>query len=149
MFAFAVADVTERSLFLARDRVGIKPLYFYAGREGFIFASELKAILQFPIPRKLNYKSLIDFLVLGYPLSPATFFDGCFELEPGTCVAVNSAGIQQKRYWHWKRQENARSNDRELEREAEEVLLATVRDHLIADVPIPSFLLGGVDSSLL
>jgi len=149
MFAFALYDSVERRLFLARDRTGIKPLYYACLAGGFYFGSELKAILAAPnIPRRLNYRALADFLVLSYPLLPETFFAGIQELEPGTWMEVSNEGTRTGRFWAWQREPKIQEAGEAL-RSAEQAITQSLREHLIADVPIGAFLSGGIDSSLL
>jgi len=90
-------SMTHRStrFFLARDRTGIKPLYYHCGPSGFLFGSELKAILRVPgVPRRLDYQAFADFLVLGYPLAPKTMFSDLSELEPGHGYAFLGRGLK-------------------------------------------------------
>ncbi|MEI6128050.1 MAG: asparagine synthase (glutamine-hydrolyzing), partial [Pseudomonadota bacterium] len=149
MFAFAVFDIITQQLFLARDQVGIKPVYYAHTADGFFFGSELKAILTVPnFPRRLNHKAVADFFVLGYPLMPHTFFGDICELEPGTWIHVAPSGTTRGRNWAWKRQETDWNEAEALDR-AEEALLQSLRDHLVSDVPVGAFLSGGIDSSLL
>jgi asparagine synthase (glutamine-hydrolysing) len=149
MFAFAIYDVRERRLFLARDRTGIKPLYYHAGKGGFFFGSEIKAVLAAPVPRRLDYRALADFLRLGYPLLPATMFADIQELEPGSWMEVTSdSGIRRGRFWEWKRSPKAWRDANALET-SEEALTESLKDHLVSDVPVGAFLSGGIDSSLL
>ncbi|MGD9727161.1 MAG: asparagine synthase (glutamine-hydrolyzing) [Nitrospiraceae bacterium] len=149
MFAFAVFDRIDRSLFLARDRTGIKPLYYHAGPRGFFFGSELKAILaESAVPRRLHYPALIEFLVLGYSIPPRTFFDGIYELAPGTWLQVTQGGLRQERYWAWTRTTADWSEPQALET-IERALVESLAEHLVSDVPVGAFLSGGIDSSLL
>jgi asparagine synthase (glutamine-hydrolysing) len=151
MFAFAIFNKAEQILFLARDRTGIKPLYYYIKDGHFIFGSELKAILCAGIvPRKLHYPALADYFILGYPLGPATFFADCYELPPGHWLQISRTGVTKQQYWRWP-YDNGRSGcHRENTSESiESDLITTLREHLIADVPVGAFLSGGIDSSLL
>ena len=148
MFAFALYDRSEDSLLLARDPVGIKPLYYYQGREGFFFASEIKSILEAGIPRQLNFLTLADYLVLGYPLLPYTFFTGLRELEPGNWLEVTAEGTTSGNYWQWQPREADWDKDTSLA-VVENALTESLAEHLVADVPIGAFLSGGIDSSLL
>ncbi|MBI3090379.1 MAG: asparagine synthase (glutamine-hydrolyzing) [Candidatus Tectomicrobia bacterium] len=149
MFAFAVYDSEQRLLFLARDRTGIKPLYYHAGVNGFYFASEIKALLTVPhLPRRLNYAALGDYCVLGYPVAPATFFADIHELPPGAWLEVSPRGLTRRTYWSWERQAAAWDEETALEHVAQ-ALTSSLREHLIADVPLGAFLSGGLDSSLL
>jgi len=149
MFAFAICDSAKQELFLARDRTGIKPLYYYSGPSGFYFGSELKALLcARDVPRRFNYQALSDFFVLGYPLLPKTFFAEIYELEPGAWLKVSSHGLTKGRYWKWSRQPSQWNESQALE-ESEIAIIDSLREHLVSDVPIGAFLSGGIDSSLL
>ncbi|HVB55249.1 MAG TPA: asparagine synthase (glutamine-hydrolyzing) [Candidatus Acidoferrales bacterium] len=149
MFAFAILDIEKRKLFLARDRTGIKPLYYYHGPKGFIFGSELKSLLAWPeVPRRIDVQALTDFLMLGYPLAPATCFRDCRELEPGCYMEVVGDHVSSTRYWRWHRSED-HSNGHDPLGALEQELRAAVWEHLISDVPVGAFLSGGIDSSLL
>lgn len=149
MFALAIYDTQKHEVFLARDRTGIKPLYYYFGPSGFFFGSELKAILRVPdVPRRLNYQALEDFLVLGYPLAPKTMFLDAFELEPGTSLRVSRRGIEKKRFWSWHQIPATLGESGALE-QTQSALTESLREHLVSDVPIGVLLSGGIDSSLL
>jgi asparagine synthase (glutamine-hydrolysing) len=149
MFALAIYDTQACEVFLARDRTGIKPLYYHSGPSGFLFGSEIKAILQVPgIPRHLNYQALADFVVLGYPLVPKTMFLDLFELEPGTWLRVSSQGIEKRRFWSWRQLPDGVGEAVALE-QTQAALAESLREHLVSDVPIGVLLSGGIDSSLL
>ena len=149
MFAFALFDRTDRSLFLARDRTGIKPLYYHSGPCGFFFGSELKALLATSrLSRRLHYPALVEFLVLGYTIPPKTFFEDIHELEPGTWLLVTQQGIRRARYWTWKREPAHWPEALALEL-SERAIVESLAEHLASDVPIGAFLSGGIDSSLL
>lgn len=147
MFAFAIYDRTSKALFIARDPTGIKPLYYHRSPLGFFFGSELKAILTNPrVPRRINYNALADYLVLGYPLAPQTFFRDCDELAPGTWLEVSPEKIASGHYWDWHRNTDVAVESGE---EIESALVDSLREHLVSDVPVGAFLSGGIDSSLL
>jgi len=149
MFAFAIYSLDSRELFLARDRVGIKPLYYYDGPQGFYFGSELKAILGVPgIPRRVDFQAIADFMVLSYAIGPKTPFAGIYELEPGTWLRVSSSGVKHGRYWSWERNPSEWDSEVATE-EARKAILESLREHLVSDVPVGAFLSGGIDSSLL
>lgn len=148
MFAFALLDVVDRRLCLARDPVGIKPLYYLPSSRGLFFGSEIKSILQDDLPHRINYEALADFFILGYPLWPKTAFADVCELEPGSWLEIDATGITHGRYWTWKREEQDCAEATALD-EAEAVLTESLQEHLVADVPIGAFLSGGIDSSLL
>ena len=149
MFAFAIYDSKTQELFVARDRTGIKPFYYYSGPGGFFFGSELKAILRSRhVPRRLNYEALCDLLVLAFPLLPKTFFAGIRELEPGTWLKMAPSGMTAGRYWSWTRVAT-QWNEAEALEESEKAIINSLREHLVSDVPVGAFLSGGIDSSLL
>jgi asparagine synthase (glutamine-hydrolysing) len=149
MFAFAVFDEQYRKLFLARDRTGIKPLYYYAGPKGIVFGSELKALFHWPeTPRRANFEALTDFLMLTYPLPPATCFRDCYEVEPGSFLEISETGTRKGTYWKWSRRPDLANETDSLE-SLEHELRAAVREHLVSDVPVGAFLSGGIDSSLM
>ena len=149
MFAFAIYDTRSKELFVARDKTGIKPLYYHLGPAGFLFGSELKAILRNQdVPRQIDYSALSDYFVLGYPLLPSTFFKHCRELEPGTWLLVTPNGIKTGTYWSWQRRPQTNGHTRNLA-DIEETLVETIGEHLCADVEVGAFLSGGIDSSLL
>jgi asparagine synthase (glutamine-hydrolysing) len=148
MFAFALYDTQNQTLFVARDKTGIKPLYYHHGPAGFLFGSELKAVLtDQEVPRQVNDAALADYFVLGYPLLPATIFKDCQELAPGTWLQVSPGGIKTGRYWNWQRK--PQTDGRCDLKDVETVLTDAVGEHLCADVEVGAFLSGGIDSSLL
>ena len=148
MFAFAVYDSKRKELFLARDRLGIKPLYYYQSSEAFIFASEIKAILKSGFYRpSVNLKAIDFYMTLGYIPGNDTAFDGIKKLPPGHAGVYKNGSLQIREYWDITQYgvrpvslSNARDEFRELLRE-------TVGLHLISDVPVGVFLSGGLDSS--
>lgn len=150
MFAFALYEPASRRLILARDRVGIKPLYWASVSGGILFASEQKALLTSGlVSRRLNPVALHDYLAQGYPTTPATCWEGIQLLEPATWLELTRSGIRKGTYWRWLPRE-----DSSLEIEAateimRESLTDTLRWHLLSDVPVGAFLSGGLDSSLM
>jgi asparagine synthase (glutamine-hydrolysing) len=154
MFGFAIWDSRRQTLFLARDRLGIKPLYYAIAPEGLAFASELKAILTIPgMRREVDLAALDDYLALEYVPSPRSIIRGVQKLPPGHTFSwrMDSGEGQLRRYWDVDLGAGEREPDtRSLEQHAEElraVLLESVRKELISDVPLGVFLSGGIDSS--
>jgi asparagine synthase (glutamine-hydrolysing) len=134
---------------LARDRTGIKPLYFAHLADRFVFASELKSILKFPgIPRKLNYSALGDYFALGYPVLPQTFFEGIHEARPGHSLHFKNGQLRETPTWNWQRTPEAITFEEALE-QTETALVDSIERHLVADVPVGAFLSGGIDSTLI
>ncbi len=150
MFAFAVWDEDAQSLFLARDRLGIKPLYYATLEDGwFAFASELKALKCHPrLPRRLDAQALEDYFAYGYVPDPRTIYQGVHKLAPGQCLTVRRGEpLRPKTYWDVRFE----ADDRLDETAAAEGLIERLREavdlRLVADVPLGAFLSGGVDSS--
>jgi asparagine synthase (glutamine-hydrolysing) len=152
MFAFALWDERQRTLFLARDRVGKKPLFHTHAGGQFLFASELQALVQHPaVSRETDLTSIDDYLTYGYIPAPRTIYRGVFKLPPAHWLLLNadSGDTRMERYW---RLEYAPKLDLHPNEAAEgllEVLTEAVRLRLIADVPVGALLSGGVDSSLV
>jgi len=154
MFAFAVWDDKRRSLFLARDRVGKKPLFYYLDNDCLIFASEIKAILE---DRRVNKKPDIIAIhhYLTYQSVPAPFsaFDGIKKLPPAHYLLYKDSKIDIRRYWKLsyrpKYVVTSASGEREVAEELLEKLKEAVRIRLVSDVPLGAFLSGGIDSSAI
>lgn len=152
MFAFAIWDARDKSLFLARDRVGKKPLYYHFSGTGFVFASEIKAILQYPgIERAIDHSALADYLQLQYVPFPKTIFRSIHKLPPGFTLRVTMEAdglrLTERKYWDLRYEPDyARSEGQwcELLREKFD---EAVRIRMISEVPLGAFLSGGVDSS--
>lgn len=152
MFAFALWDRSRRSLVLARDRLGIKPLYVYRDAEKLLFASELKAILAHPeVARAIDPAALEDYFAFGMVCGPRTIFRRIEKLPPGHTLVVTADSLERKpiRYWQpcFVPDETRSLEDwcEALKAKVDE----TVRLHLIADVPVGAFLSGGIDSSVM
>ena len=148
MFAFAIWDREQQVLLLARDRLGIKPL-FYALQDGRLwFASEIKALLAGGMPGTLDAQALKQFLTFLYVPSPSTIYERIRQLSPGHTLTFARGRLSLRRYWTLKPDPEVAALDGE---EAEERLLAhlkeAVRLHLVSDVPLGVFLSGGIDSS--
>ena len=152
MFAFAVWDSRHRRLLIARDRLGIKPLYYTESKGRLIFASEIKAILQHPsIEARLDLQGLSGYLSLKYVPSPATMFEGIRSLPPGHRLICDTRGTTVKPYWDLSFAQNHTENHAEAEyaEQLEALLKEAIRIHLVSDVPFGAFLSGGLDSSTI
>jgi asparagine synthase (glutamine-hydrolysing) len=152
MFAFALWDRRRKRLLLARDRLGIKPLYFAVSDGELLFASEIKAILAArPVRPRLNEAIVSEFLATRFVASEETFFQGIRKLLPGRTLTWSPAeGIQQRRYWRLPLTLDTDPGPLEVEaRDVRAELTETVRGHLMSDVPLGLFLSGGLDSSAL
>ncbi|MGD8832670.1 MAG: asparagine synthase (glutamine-hydrolyzing), partial [Pseudomonadales bacterium] len=151
MFAFAVWDANRRCLFLARDRLGIKPLYYaQLGSGRFAFASELKAIMTLPeLDRSIDHSAVEDYFAFGYIPDPKTIFASVKKLEPGHRLLVRhgSDNVLPSSYWDVPLDLPATSEGREDYAGIAADLKAAVQRRLVADVPLGAFLSGGIDSS--
>ena len=150
MFAFALWDRPRRTLVLARDRIGIKPLYYADSGGRLTFASEIKALLCCPwIERRLDLEALDDYLTYKYVPGPRTMFQGIHKLPPVSLLVCSPAGVRVSRYWDPPSAPVPRLSEREWEESLEAELREAVRLHLISDVPLGVFLSGGLDSSTI
>jgi asparagine synthase (glutamine-hydrolysing) len=151
MFAFAIWDRRRRRLLLVRDRLGIKPVYYYAGKDFFIFASEIKSLLQHPrVPREVDRQALDLYLTLRYVPGPRTMFKDIFKLQPGHWMSVDPSGIRIEKYWDLDYgTRNSSRPDRDLVEQFQHLLEESVRLRLISEVPLGVFLSGGLDSSAM
>jgi len=150
MFALALWDGRERRLHLARDRFGIKPLFWVREGSRTAFASELRALLAggFPARRVLDRAELRHYLALGFPSPNATLLEGVGAVPPGSVVSIHAAGGETLReYWRPPAPEDRTPTGDDVVERLREVLAAAVERQLVADVPVGVFLSGGVDSS--
>src|SRR3989338_5133896 len=151
MFAYALWDEKSKTLLLARDRVGIKPLYYATTPTSLLFASEIKAILSDPsIRAQVNAAGLDRFLTFLYTPGEETLFQGISKLLPGHYLVAKDGKVTMQRYWDLAIAESkaAKSPD-DYATELTDLLGQTVRDHMIADVPVGVLLSGGVDSTAM
>lgn len=153
MFAFAIWDQNRRELFIARDRLGVKPLYYVQTADGSLyFASEIKALLEAgAIKAELNYQVLPDYLANHAPSGEETLFLGIKRLLPGHTLLWCDGALQVKRYWDvsFQRDEAGKRSDSDYIAEWSELFRESVRLRLMADVPLGMFLSGGIDSSAI
>jgi asparagine synthase (glutamine-hydrolysing) len=146
MFAFAAWDTRERRLLLARDRLGIKPLYYQVLPDGIAFASELKALLVLGQP-EIDASAVRDFLFHGYIPAPKSIYRGIAKLPAGHTLTWSAGRINIERYWNPSTTIAARSSD-DTVRELDALLRDVVPAHTLSDVPVGVFLSGGIDSAL-
>ncbi len=152
MFAFAIWDRQEKKLFLARDRIGIKPLYYTLHEGELIFASELKSLLLFPgVHRELSLLSLSRFLSLSYIPAPHTIFDHIHKLEPGAYLEFDGDTLQKNTYWDIPLADKPVTGQTldECAEQVRSLLSDAVCKRLRSDVPVGVFLSGGIDSSTM
>lgn len=146
MFAFGLWDQTRRQLLLARDRLGIKPLYYTLSNGTFLFASEIKALLQWKgVLREMDTTAFGGYLRFRYVPGPRTMFRGIFKLQPGCILIFREGNLSVRPYWDLPTDGAAPVAD--PERQFSDRLQETVRLHLISEVPLGVFLSGGIDSS--
>jgi len=153
MFAFAVWDAREEALWLVRDRLGVKPLYYAQAGQQFLFASEIKSLLAHPrISRRMNPQAVDDFLAYLYIPAPQTIFEGVQELSPAHWLRWQRGQIQIERYWDalprpaYAQHINEPAEARAIE-EVRGCLADAVQSRMVSDVPLGAFLSGGMDSS--
>ncbi len=151
MFAFALYDMAHRKLFLVRDRLGIKPLYYAHLNPGIVFGSEIKALLAHPgIRREMNPTAAGAYFELGYVPGPHTIFEGIQALSPGCWLEYGEGRLAIQRYWIPDFSRNGLGGcEDELLDQLDQRLNDAVKSHLVADVPVGAFLSGGIDSSLV
>ena len=150
-FAFVIYDTESKELFIARDRFGKKPLNFFIDDDRFIFASEIKALYDFGIPKELNYEALQLYLQLGYIPQPLSILKHVRKLEPGSRLILKGKDIEEKKWYQLTPSydyKNAPSYD-QAQKELVSLLEDAVVKRLISDVPLGAFLSGGIDSSVI
>lgn len=154
MFSFAIWDSKRRGIYLARDRMGIKPLYYYLNKDIFIFASRLGSLIVHPsCPRDIDLEALGLYLEMGFIPAPWSILKGVKKLKPGHTLWVDEKGMQESCYWSI----DTIDIDGSLNKVAEDELVdrldgllqESVKSRLISDVPLGAFLSGGIDSSLI
>lgn len=150
MFAVAIWDSCKRKLLLARDRMGIKPVYYWRSGANLAFASEIKSFLGLPgFTAAVNSGALSDYLGIGYAVAPATIFDGVMKLPPGSLLICQDGTVQVSRYWSPPTETDSTIAYEEWVDRVRDGLDRAVQEHMISDVPIGAFLSGGIDSSAI
>lgn len=148
MFAFALWDKNKQELFIARDRIGKKPLYYFSHNNRFAFASEIKSLLTLPdIPREVRTDAVYDFFAYQYVPDPKSIFKHVHKLPPGHYMTVNSHGMDIKQYWDISLKNVSRKSDEELTTQLLDIATTCTKRRMISDVPLGAFLSGGIDSS--
>uniref|UniRef100_A0A7V2ZK10 asparagine synthase (glutamine-hydrolyzing) n=1 Tax=Ignavibacterium album TaxID=591197 RepID=A0A7V2ZK10_9BACT len=152
MFALAIYDPKRKVIILARDRFGIKPLYYRSGQEYFLFSSEIKGLINFGnLPDSANAKSICRFLAARQTdVNDETFYNEVKQILPGSFLTIDEQGkiVEQKKYWYLKLPGEKPIEKNDLD-ELTELLEDTIKIHLRADVPVGAFLSGGIDSSTI
>lgn len=151
-FSFAIYDKEEKTLFLARDRMGIKPLYYFHDGDKFLFGSEIKSLLKYGIPKEIDYESLWQYLQMNYISAPKTIFKGIKKLEPGHYYSISPEKIESAAYYTIPYDPQAidkSSSYEQLQKRLFNLMEDSVQQRLVADVPLGTFLSGGIDSSVI
>ncbi len=150
MYTIVIWDKQERDLFIARDRLGVKPLYFYQDEKTFVFASELRAILSIgKTKRKIDPAGIAEYFryqSVGFPFSPVA---GIRQMEAGTWMTVKNGAVKTQRYWDPTAKNYAFdfTDKKQVQDKVKELMLQSVKRRLVSDVPVGAFLSGGIDSS--
>jgi asparagine synthase (glutamine-hydrolysing) len=149
MFAFALWDENRERLILARDRFGIKPLYYAIVEDLFVFASEAKALLPFLPAITTNSDALAEYLTFQYSISDKTLFEGIHQVMPGQTIEIENGVLTIERYWDVQYEVDYSWTVNSAEERLRELLADSVNVHLRSDVEVGSYLSGGIDSSLM
>ncbi|MCF6215806.1 MAG: amidotransferase 1, exosortase A system-associated [Emcibacter sp.] len=150
MFAYVIYDNRDKKIFMTRDRLGIKPLFYAAsGERTILFASELKALASHPeFVKNLRKKSMEDYFALGYVAEPNTIYENVFKLEPGHSIIIdlNNGNLTKNQYWDVQFTGSYQGSFDDAKNELRERIHEAVKIRMVADVPLGAFLSGGVDS---
>jgi len=149
IFAFAIWDKEKKELFLARDHVGVKPLYYYLKDNQFVFSSEIKSILEHDIPRTLNKEAFSHYLRVLYTPEPLTMFKDIYKLPSASYAVLKNGDLKIERYWKVESGNYLKSSRKEIEKELEKRILNSVERQLVSDKPLGVYLSGGMDSSII
>ncbi|HBF87397.1 MAG TPA: asparagine synthase (glutamine-hydrolyzing) [Bacteroidales bacterium] len=154
MFAIAIYNIENKELFLFRDRIGIKPLFYFWDGENFAFGSELKSILQLKFinnSKTINYNSINEFLHLGYIPQPNTIWNNIYKFPSGSFATIKNTHFEIKSYWQPENfiENEIHSDYNKTKLILKEKIIKSVNYRLISDVPFGTFLSGGIDSSLV
>ena len=154
MFAFAIYDQKEKRLFLFRDRVGVKPLYYYYDGKEFVFASELRPIMAYKEDLQIDKNALYEFFQFGYISSNLSIFKNCYKVPAGHYLTFNfeNATLKTQQYWSivpYFQMPKFQKSEEELTDELEALLIDAFKYRMVSDVPVGVFLSGGIDSSVV
>jgi len=151
MFAIVIYDQEENRLHFFRDRIGIKPLYYWQEGQNLVFASEIKAIATIVPTLEINRKAIASFLHLGYVPYPHTFYQNIFQIPAGNTAIFGNGKLDIQPFWQLENQIKPQTlqNESTAKEQLRELLISSVQHRLIADVPIGTFLSGGIDSSIV
>lgn len=155
MFAICIYDRLKKKIYLVRDRIGIKPVYYYRDRDVLIFGSELKALMAFQrFPRNVNRESVASFLHYQYIPAPQTIFRDTCKLPPGNILEYDGNGLEIRPFWSLPLPSSSFAATRDFDEKSvlqtlDDLVSTAVSDRLVSDVPIGALLSGGIDSSVV
>lgn len=149
MFAFALWDTNANTLLCARDRFGIKPFYYTTQKNNFLFASETKVLLPFMESIDTNATAFSEYMTFQYTLGEQTLFNQIYQLLPGHALCISQGKVEVYRYWDVQYNIDTDHSPKYFQNKLEELLEDSIQVHLRSDVPVASYLSGGVDSSLM
>ncbi len=148
MFTFAIWDERNGRLFIARDRLGIKPLYYYEGKEIFAFASEVRALARLEaVPKDLAIENVLEFLHLGHVPSPTTIWEHVYCVPPGSTISIDETGLNSEKYWALDFKTEDDSHEGSTLEDFKALLPEAFGLHMVSDRPVGLFLSGGIDST--
>ncbi|MFC1701030.1 asparagine synthase (glutamine-hydrolyzing) [Patescibacteria group bacterium] len=146
IFTFAILNIRKKELFLVRDKIGVKPLYYYFDNSKFIFSSEIKAILEHPIKKEIDLEAFNNYFCLHYIPHPLTIFKNIYKLPPASYLSLKDNQVNINQYWRINDFKNIDSEDEIIE-QIQYLMKDSVRRQLISDKPVGIFLSGGIDST--
>ncbi len=150
MFGFALWDGKTNTLMLARDHLGQKPVFFYHGEKGFAFASEVKGVLESRlVERRIDMEALWHYMSLRFVPNRMTLFEGVQKLPAASYLLYQDGKVTVERYWSLDYRNKLAGDEREIEEQLNDLLVETVKMHLLSDVRVGAFLSGGIDSSTI
>ncbi len=151
MFAVAIYDTQQKELWICRDRIGIKPVFYYWNNGNFAFGSELKALMALPVPKTIHTPAIAEFLHRGFIPAPHTIYQHIYKLRPGRWMRLSAGQLEEKTYWSAEAcvKSNPVSDEATALTQLDELLNQSVKYQLISDVPVGVFLSGGIDSSIV
>lgn len=149
IFAFAIWDKKTKELFVVRDQMGIKPLYYFWDGKKFIFSSEIKAILEHKVPRILNKEAFNHYLRVLYVPEPHTMFKGIYKLPPASFGVLKEGELNITKYWELTEGKKLDFSKKEIIKQLKQKILNSVERQLISDRPLGIYLSGGIDSSVV
>lgn len=149
IFAFAIWDKVKKELFLARDPLGVKPLYYFHDENRFIFSSEIKAVLEHNVPRVLNHEAFNHYLRVLYVPAPLTMFEGIYKFPPASFGVFKDGNLAIQEYWSVQDAEPFKGSKHEIAEALQKKVQRSVKNQLISDRPLGIYLSGGIDSTVV